>query len=334
MGTGLARGYAGNAAATARAFVPDPFGRGGRLYRTGDLARWRADGVVEFVGRVDDQVKIRGFRIEPGEVAAVLRTHPGVRESVVLVAGAGEQRHLVAYVTPADGVDRDALRPSPLREFLASRLPDYLIPTGFMALDRLPLNANGKVDRAALPAPERETHGPTTPPQGVTEERLADVWRRLLPADGPRGGDIGREDGFFAVGGNSLLAARLMFRIREVFDVELRMAAFYEAPTLAACAAAIDRGPVGRPGHGRRAAIGGGAVDHRPAGPQCLSRSGPTAGAGPAIRARATSHPADRRLGAVANGVPARGGLPDPPARRAGRPGPGAGRGRGHRRRR
>ena len=239
-GDGLARGYAGNPAATARAFVPDPFGHGARLYRTGDLARWRADGMLEFVGRVDDQVKIRGFRIEPGEVAAVLRTHPGVRESVVLVAGEGEQRHLVAYVTPADGVDRDALRPSPLRDFLASRLPDYLIPTGFMALDRLPLNANGKVDRAALPAPERETHGPTTPPRGVTEERLADVWRRLLPADGPRGGDIGREDGFFALGGNSLLAARLMFRIREVFDVELRMAAFYEAPTLAACAAAID----------------------------------------------------------------------------------------------
>jgi amino acid adenylation domain-containing protein len=241
-GDGVARGYAGDAAGTARVFVPDPFGRGSRLYRTGDLARWRADGVLEFVGRRDDQVKIRGFRIEPGEVAAVLRAHPAVRESVVLVAGEGAHRHLNAYVTPADGVDRTALRPAMLRDFLASRLPDYLVPTGFTAMDRLPLNANGKVDRAALPRPTlaREAHGPVIPPQGPTEEQLADVWWRLLPADGPRSGDIGREDGFFAVGGNSLLAARLMFRIREVFDVELRMATFYEAPTLAACAAAID----------------------------------------------------------------------------------------------
>ena len=104
-GDGLARGYAGDAAATARAFVPDPSGHGTRLYRTGDLARWRADGTLEFVGRLDDQIKIRGFRVEPGEVAAVLRAHPGVRESVVLVAGEGAQRHLIGYVTPADGVD-------------------------------------------------------------------------------------------------------------------------------------------------------------------------------------------------------------------------------------
>ena len=104
-GDGLARGYAGNAAATARAFVPDPSGHGTRLYRTGDLARWRADGILEFAGRVDDQIKIRGFRVEPGEVAAVLRSHPGVREAVVLVAGEGAQRYLIGYVTPADGVD-------------------------------------------------------------------------------------------------------------------------------------------------------------------------------------------------------------------------------------
>jgi len=239
-GDGLARGYAGNAAATARAFVPDPFGPGTRLYRTGDLARWRADGILEFAGRADDQIKVRGFRVEPGEVAAVLRSHPGVRESVVLVAGEGAQRYLIGYVTPADGVDPDLLRPSLLRDFLAARLPDYLIPTGFKAVARLPFNANGKVDRNALPAPERETLGPASPPLSATEERLADIWRLLLPADGPRRGDIGREDSFFALGGNSLSAARLMFRIREVFGVDLRMAAFYEAPTPAACAAAID----------------------------------------------------------------------------------------------
>ncbi len=239
-GDGLARGYAGNAAATARAFVPDPSGHGARLYRTGDLARWRADGTLEFTGRVDDQIKIHGFRVEPGEVAAALRAHPGVRESVVLAAGEGAQRHLIGYVTPADGVDPDSLRPSPLRDFLASRLPEYLIPTGFKAVDRFPLNASGKVDRAALPAPERETLGPATPLRSATEERLAEIWRLLLPAGGPGRGDIGREDSFFALGGNSLSTARLMFRIREVFDAELRMASFYEAPTLAACAAAID----------------------------------------------------------------------------------------------
>ena len=104
-GDGLARGYAGDAAATARAFVPDPSGPGRRLYRTGDLARWRADGTIEFFGRADDQIKIRGFRVEPGEVAAVLRGYPGVREAVVIVAGEGAQRHLIGYVTAADGVD-------------------------------------------------------------------------------------------------------------------------------------------------------------------------------------------------------------------------------------
>ncbi len=238
-GDGLARGYAGNPAATARAFVPDPTGHGTRLYRTGDLARWRGDGIIEFVGRVDDQVKMRGFRIEPGEVAAVLRSHPAVRDAVVIVTGDGAQRHLVGYVTPADGQDPGTLRPGQLREFLAQRLPDYLIPAGFKTLSRFPLNASGKVDRTALPAPDHDTSGPSTPPQGATEERLAEIWSRLLPEDSTRG-EIGREDDFFAFGGDSLLAARLIFRIGEVFGVELRLAAFYQTRTLAACAAAID----------------------------------------------------------------------------------------------
>ncbi len=238
-GDGLARGYAGNAAATARAFVPDPTGHGTRLYRTGDLARWRGDGVIEFAGRADDQVKIRGFRVEPGEVAAVLRSHPAVRDAVVIVTGDGAGRHLIGYVTPADGQDPAALRPAQLRDFLAQRLPDYLIPTGFKAVDRLPLNASGKLDRTALPAPDHDTRGPTAPPRGATEERLAEIWSLLLPEDAARG-EIGREDDFFAFGGDSLLAARLIFRIGEEFGVELRLAAFYQTRTLAACAAAID----------------------------------------------------------------------------------------------
>ena len=168
-------------------------------------------------------------------------------------------------MTPADGVDPGSLRPSLLRDFLASRLPEYLIPTGFKAIDRFPLNANGKVDRAALPAPERETLGPATPPATATEERLADVWRPLLPADGPRRGDIGREDSFFALGGNSPSTARLMSRIREVFDVELRLTSFYEAPTLAACAAAIDAArPASRAGAGApRPAVAPRAIGRR-----------------------------------------------------------------------
>ena len=246
-GDGLARGYAGHAAATARAFVPDPSGHGTRLYRTGDLARWQADGTIEFVGRADDQIKIRGFRVEPGEVAAVLRGYPGVAEAVVVVAGEEAQRHLVGYVTAADGIDPAALRPAMLREFLTHRLPEYLVPTGFKVVERFPLNANGKIDRAALPEPDQETDGPVTPPRGATEERLAEIWGLLLPPDNARGGEFGRDDSFFALGGNSLLAARLMFRIGEEFDVEVRMAAFYETPTLAACAAAIDAaGPADR----------------------------------------------------------------------------------------
>jgi amino acid adenylation domain-containing protein len=238
-GDGLARGYAGNAAATARAFCPDPAGYGTRLYRTGDLARWRCDGIIEFVGRADDQVKIRGFRVEPGEVAAVLRSHPAVRDAVVIVTSGAAPRRLIGYVTPADGQDPGTLRPAQLRDFLSRRLPDYLIPAGFKTVGQLPLGASGKVDRAALPAPDYDARGPATPPRGATEERLAAIWSLLLPEDSSSD-QIGREDDFFAFGGDSLLAARLIFRIGEAFGVELRLATFYQSRTLAACAAAID----------------------------------------------------------------------------------------------
>jgi acyl carrier protein len=161
-----------------------------------------------------------------------------VRDAVVIVTGGGTQRRLIGYVTPADGQDPSALRPAQLRDFLARALPDYLIPAGFKAVDRLPLNSSGKVDRTALPAPDHDTRGPATPPRGATEERLAEIWSLLLPEDSTR--EIGREDDFFTFGGDSLLAARLMFRIGEAFGVELRLAAFYQTRTLAACAAAIE----------------------------------------------------------------------------------------------
>ncbi|MEV0730772.1 amino acid adenylation domain-containing protein [Polymorphospora sp. NPDC050346] len=235
-GDGLARGYLGAAAATARSFVPDPWVPGGRLYRTGDLVRWRADGVLEFLGRLDDQVKIRGFRVEPGEVETVLKAHPGVAAAVVRVRGDGVDRHLVAYVVPVEGA---ALADGPLRDFVSGRLPGHLVPVSFTVLARLPLTVNGKVDRAALPAPEvpdlaPEVAGPASP----TEHRLAELWSRLLPGD-RRPAGIGRESSFFTLGGNSLTVTRLMFRVRETFDVELRLGDFYRAPTLAATAAAI-----------------------------------------------------------------------------------------------
>jgi len=162
-----------------------------------------------------------------------------VRDAVVIVTGEGAQRHLVGYVTPADGQDPSTLRPGHLRDFLAQHLPDYLIPTGFKAMDRLPLNASGKVDRRALPAPDHDTGRSAAPPRGATEERLAEIWSLLLPEDSA-GGAIGRQDDFFAVGGDSLLATLLLFRIGEAFGVELGLAAFYQRRTLAACAAAID----------------------------------------------------------------------------------------------
>jgi acyl carrier protein len=156
-------------------------------------------------------------------------------------------------VTPAGDVELDSLRPSLLREFAASRLPDYLVPAGFRALARLPLNANGKVDRAALPEPERESREVVTPPRGAIEEQLAGIWRLLLPDDAPA---IDRDDSFFALGGNSLSAARLMFRIRDAFEAELSLAAFYEAPTLAACATAIEATAIGATAIGATAADG------------------------------------------------------------------------------
>ncbi len=233
-GDGLARGYLGDPAATARSFVPDPAGGGQRLYRTGDLARWRADGTLEFLGRRDDQVKIRGFRAEPGEVAAMIAGHPAVGEAAVVVRGEDEGRYLAAYVTPASG-SRPAVKA--LREFAAARLPAYLLPASYTVLDRLPLTASGKLDRTALPAPGDDaagegTSGPATP----TELSLAHVWAGLL-ADRPA---IGRDVSFFALGGNSLTAARLVSLARDAFGVDLALGDFYADPTLAAMAAVID----------------------------------------------------------------------------------------------
>jgi amino acid adenylation domain-containing protein len=241
-GAGVARGYLGRPALTAERFVPDPFGedpRGeGRLYRTGDLARWRADGRLDFLGRRDLQVKVRGFRVEPGEVESALLRHPGVREAVVTAAAAPAGGHrLVAYYV-AEGADGPA--PAELRSHLRENLPEHMVPSLFVSLPEIPLNANGKVDRRALPAPEARRAGepadaPWTSPRNPVEEVIAGIWEDLLGLGHP----VGVDDDFFHLGGHSLLVIRLLSRLRQVFSVDLPVQRVFATPTVAGLAAAL-----------------------------------------------------------------------------------------------
>ncbi len=243
-GDGLARGYWNQPERTAERFVPDPFGQGERLYRTGDLARYRASGEIEFLGRIDAQVKIRGYRIEPGEIEAALAGHPGVREAAVVVRAGGGDKVLVGCVVA--GEPRPAS--SDLAAWLRERLPEPMVPSGFVFLEELPLTPNGKVDRrvlAALRPPETEEE--YLPPQTPAEERLALLWSELLGRE-----RVGRGDSFFALGGHSLLAARLVSRIRRDMGMELPLRAVFEAPTLAALAVRLADGPDEEPIHPRR----------------------------------------------------------------------------------
>ncbi|PSM45369.1 non-ribosomal peptide synthetase [Streptomyces dioscori] len=230
-GEGVARGYLGRPGESARRFLADPLGPpGARMYRTGDLARRRPDGTVEFLGRADDQVKIRGFRVEPGEVAAALAPHPGVADVAVTARedrpGA---RRLVAYVVGPAGHD-----PDELRAYARRMLPDYLVPSAFVALTALPLSGNGKVDHAALPAPEGNTgpgQGTRTAPRTEAERRTADVFADVLGGQLP-----GVEDDFFALGGDSILSIRLASRLAEEFGTTLSPRVVFTHPTPAALA--------------------------------------------------------------------------------------------------
>ncbi|MEU1038519.1 non-ribosomal peptide synthase/polyketide synthase [Streptomyces sp. NPDC005907] len=227
-GDGLARGYLGRPGLTAARFVASPFGPpGARLYRTGDRTRWTADGELEFLGRLDRQVKVRGFRIEPGEIEAALARENEVREAVVVVREdePGRQR-LVGYVTPAD--PGHAPQPAALRAALTASLPAHLVPSAIVVLDALPLTPQHKVDRRALPAPGPASTAGRVPPRTPEERSLAAVWADVLGADG-----IGVEDDFFDLGGDSILAARMLSRIRDELGVRLSVRDVFTARTVA-----------------------------------------------------------------------------------------------------
>ncbi|MCK9898032.1 amino acid adenylation domain-containing protein, partial [Frankia sp. AgB32] len=230
-GVGVGRGYVGRAGLSAGRFVADPFGSGGRVYRTGDLVRWTSGGVLEFIGRTDDQVKVRGFRIEPGEVESGLLALPGVERAVVVA----HDDRLVAYVVGS------ALASERLRQSLAERVPDYLVPSVVVVLDELPLTVNGKVDRSALPAPQIPS-GRGGDARNPKEEILCGLFAEIL--DVPA---VGVDDNFFALGGHSLLATRLVSRMRRALDTDVDLRSIFEMPTVAGLARVLVSGGETRP---------------------------------------------------------------------------------------
>ena len=232
-GAGLARGYHNQPAQTAERFIPHPYSQepGRRLYRTGDLARYRADGNIEFLGRVDEQVKIRGFRIEVGEVEAVLAQHTGVRESVVVARedDSGKTR-LVAYVVSNNG----DLQTGDLRNYMQQRLAEYMIPSSFVVLENLPRTPNGKIDRRALPAddgPRTDVQEVYIEPRSGMERTLASIWQELLKVE-----KVGVNDNFFGLGGHSLLLVNAHSKIIEVLKVKVSMVDMFKYPTVSALA--------------------------------------------------------------------------------------------------
>ena len=240
-GACLARGYLNDPVLTAQKLIPDPFATlrgepGARLYRTGDQARYRADGRIEYHGRIDGQVKIRGFRVELGEIETALARHPAVRDAAVLALPDPAGPRLVAWVVPAAEME-DSPFFDELRLFLKRTLPEPMIPAGFVRIEALPLNANGKLDPTALPVPDSASLGRRAAfvaPRSAVEEVLAGLWSDVLGVD-----RVGVHDNFFALGGHSLLATQLASRVRGTFRVELPLRRLFETADLAGLAAAV-----------------------------------------------------------------------------------------------
>ncbi len=236
-GAGVGLGYLNRPALTAERFLPDPFSEDpdARMYKSGDLARWRADGILEYLGRTDDQVKIRGYRIELGEIEAAVATLPGVRSCAVAARedDAGKKR-LVAYLIAQDSQVSSS---EELRAGLRTALPEHMIPAQFVYLDMLPLTPNGKVDRRALPEPERVTAAPANGSEPVTktEQALAAIWSDLFKRPSP-----GRHEDFFDLGGDSLTGVGLLVRVQATFGVNLELASLFDRSTIAGLAEVID----------------------------------------------------------------------------------------------
>jgi amino acid adenylation domain-containing protein len=230
-GVGLARGYHHRPGLTAERFLPDPFGRGGRLYRTGDLARRRADGVIDYLGRIDYQIKLRGLRIELGEIETALLSQPGIQEAAVLLKDAAGGPRLIAYVA----ADEQAGNDSELQQALSRRLPDYMLPSSLIRLDSLPKTANGKLDRNALPKPSWQGKA-FRAPQSDAEIKLATIWQELLGV-----GQVGLDDNFFELGGHSLLVTRLVAQIREILGADLQLHRVFETKSLYDLAVLVDQ---------------------------------------------------------------------------------------------
>jgi amino acid adenylation domain-containing protein/non-ribosomal peptide synthase protein (TIGR01720 family) len=235
---GAGRGYPNQAALTADRFVADPYGPpGSRMYRTGDLASLSADGELHHLGRIDNQVKIRGYRIEPGEVEAALTAHPDLAQAAVVTRDSGGARYLAAYLVPTPGQSvPDAGR---LREHLAERLPDYMVPAAFVPLDRLPLSPNGKLDQGRLPVPEVTPTTAYRAPRTSREAALCQLFAEVLGLD-----RVGVDDAFFALGGHSLLAARLITRARADLGIEIPIRTIFDLPTVSALAAWTEESAV------------------------------------------------------------------------------------------